>query len=433
MLEKNKRIKAIIDNVLQKTAGRGVAAEVTYSAENRLTTRFGENSITQNTCGVEEKIRVTVSIGKKSGSSVTNRLDEGAIEKMVDRAQQIAQTSPEDPEFQECVGPQEYPVIPQRYHTSVMDLQPQDLATSVKSIIDVALQAEYKASGLLQSNYRIDAMATSNGMEIYDHSTWYDGSSTMHGPSGSGHSSIGGLSTAQLDFEKMAQQALSNARAAQNPVAIDPGTYTVIFEPSAVESLLPFFVFSMRAREADEGSTAFTNLQGQKLFSDKFNLVTKIDDPHIPACPFGEDGLAAKPTTWVENGVLQRLKYDRYWAQQKGTTVDPGIYPLFIRGEERSLDDLVASCKRGLLVKRLWYIRYVDQKQLLLTGMTRDGLFLIEDGQIKQPLKNLRFNDSPIKFFNNIEGLSRPEYGESTQVPGILSTDFTFSSTTESI
>ena len=144
--------------------------------------------------------------------------------------------------------------------------------------------------------------------------------------------------------------------------------------------------------------------------------------------------MPAKKIIWVKNGVLERLYHDRFWASKKEIEPDPIRYPMFMNGEDNSIDDLVANCKKGLLVKRLWYIRYVDRKKLLLTGMTRDGFFLIESGKIVSPVKNLRFNESPIIFLQNVVGMSRPiRVNQWSKVPGIMSENFTFSSKTESV
>ncbi|MGQ9615207.1 MAG: metallopeptidase TldD-related protein [Spirochaetota bacterium] len=164
------------------------------------------------------------------------------------------------------------------------------------------------------------------------------------------------------------------------------------------------------------------------------DISTRIDDPEVPAPPFGLDCLASRNTVWVRDGVVERLRHDRYWASRKGTEPDPLLFPIFVEGENRSLSELISMCKKGLLVKRLWYIRYVDRKRLLLTGITRDGVFLIEDGEVKTPVKNLRFNESPVVFLQNITGMSRPcRISNMAKVPGMMSEGFTFSSGTESI
>jgi len=205
-------------------------------------------------------------------------------------------------------------------------------------------------------------------------------------------------------------------------------------EPQAVADVLAFLPRDMDARDADEGVTVFADKTDSKLFSSLINISIEIDDPGLPAAPFGEDGLPAKRTVWVQDGRIKRLRHDRYWALQRNTEPDPIRYPIFISGGKDSVEDLVRNCRRGLLVKKLWYIRYVDRKELLLSGMTRDGLFLVENGKIVRPVGNLRFNESPVVFLQNVVSLSEPRYvGGWAKVPAIMSEGFTFSSTTDSL
>lgn len=210
----------------------------------------------------------------------------------------------------------------------------------------------------------------------------------------------------------------------------------MIFEPLATRGMLGFMGWVMAAREADEGSSVFSGRLGEAFLDPRVTLAMRTDDPELPAPLFGDAGLAIEPRSWIEAGVVRRLFHDRYWAAEQGTTPDAARLPLFMAGEDRSVEDLVAGCRRGLLVKNLWYIRFVDRKSLTLTGMTRDGVFLVEDGRITRPVKNLRWNESPITFLQNVVALSRAERSGgwgAMKLPGVLSEGFTFTSSTDSI
>jgi len=431
MRDKND-IKALLDSVLSKVTAPHAQAE--YYHNYSLATRFGENAITQNMGGEEENIRLVVAFGNKHGSSITNKMDEESIAKLVERAEDIANNSPDDPEFMPPIEPQEYPVLPPSFFEDVAELTPSDIAVEIHKVVSMAKAAGYKASGLFEASYNTQALANSEKLFAFHKSSNLDYSSTIHGPNGSGHASANGESVAQVNVESMAQRALETAIAAQNPRDIEPGDYTVIFEPQAVFDLLEYFAWDMNARDAEEGSTVFAGKEGQKFLSDKLTITTEIDDPDLPASPFGEDGLPARRTVWFKDGTVNRLIHNRYWASKKGTEPDPLIYPVFMAGEDNSLEDLIADCKHGLLVKRLWYIRHVDRRQMFLTGMTRDGFFLIDNGKIAAPVKNLRFNESLVVFLQNIIAMSRPErVGSWIKVPAIMSENFTFSSKTESL
>jgi len=409
-------------------------AQVEFTCRKGFATRFGENAITQNMGGEEEHIRVSVAYDKKQGSTITNRIEKNAIANIIKRAEEIARNSPEDPEYMPPPKAQTYPEVPQRYYEDTAQLSPAEVAEKIHRAIETAKSENYRASGLFETNCGINAIANSEGLSAFDNFSGVDFSTTMHGPMGSGFSGGNGESMAQVNTEAVTGKAFETAKEAQNPETIEPGEYTVIFEPQAVQDFLGFLFWNMSARDADEGTTVFAGKVGQKLFSDKVNISTRIDDPELPAPPFGLDGLPARPEVWVKNGVVERLRHDRFWAGQKGADPDPLLYPLFMEGQDQSISDLVAQCKRGLLAKRLWYIRYVDRKELLLTGMTRDGLFLIEDGKLVAPVKNLRFNESPVVFLRNIVAMSQPQrVGDSAKIPCIMSENFTFSSQTDSI
>ncbi len=425
-------IEAILREALYNASAPQTQAE--YVFRKSLATRIGENAITQNMGGEEEYLRIFVAHDKREGSSITNKLEEKSIGTMIKRAEEIAENSPHNPEYMPPIKPQAYPEVPQRYYEEVAQIRPADVSKEIHKTVEMAKVENYRASGLFEASCAIKAIANSEGLFAFDMHSSVDYSTTIHGPLGSGFCSRDGESMKYVNTEAVTREALETAKEAQNPDPVDPGEYTVIFEPQAVYDFLGFLFWNMSARDADEGTTVFAGRVGQKLLSDKVNIMTRIDDPELPAPPFGLDGLPARPRVWVKKGVIMRLRHDRFWAGKKGTDPDPLLYPLFMEGQDQSISDLIATCKKGLLAKRLWYIRYVDRKELLLTGMTRDGLFLIKDGKVVAPVKNLRFNESPVVFLQNIVAMSRPQrVGGSVKVPGIMSKNFTFSSKTESI
>jgi predicted Zn-dependent protease len=322
------------------------------------------------------------------------------------------------------------------YFEGTDELAPEQVARDVAEVVGRARARGYKASGLFQVTTDVSGIANTKGLAGFHRATDVDYSSTLHGPNGSGKAAQAANDYGRIDVAGLAATALDNAVLAQDPRPLAPGDYTVILEPAAVVGLLAFLTFTMSARDADEGTTAFAGTVGSRLVSEKVTLRLPTEDPEVPAAPFGEAGLAVRPTTWIERGVVRRLAHSRYWAARQGVEPDPAHFPLVMDGEEGSAEDLVRDCRRGLLVKNLWYIRFVDRKSLVLTGMTRDGLFLVEDGQVTRPVQNMRWNESPITFLRNVVGLSRAERvnGWGTyKVPAVMSEGFTFTSTTESV
>ena len=430
------RTQAEIKNLLEKVLAEADApeAEAYFDSNHQLATRFGGNAITQNTSNENEHIYLKVAYGNKHGGAQSNRTDEQAVRRLLKKAQEIAKQSPEDSEYVETLPPQNYPDTPSRFFHAVESRGPIEMADEIRQIIAMSKKHNCQASGLSITDYGFEAMANKKGLFVSDQYSKIEISVTANGSNGSGSGEISGEDPARLDPFAMAQETIGTADAAQSPKEIEPGDYTVIFEPRATMNLLTFLLYNLSARTADEGASPFSGKLGQKLFSEKVNMSLEIDDPELPARKFGQSGLPLHKCKWIENGILANLYYDRYWAKVKNCRPHAALTPLFMRGENHSIADLIANCKRGLLVKNLWYIRYVDEKEMLLTGMTRDGLFLVEDAKIRHPVKNMRFNESPMVFLKNIVGLSRDvRVGSDVKVPGVMSENFTFSSGTESV
>lgn len=432
------RTRDEIQNLLQTALGHVPfgEAEATFEHEKLLATRFGENAITQNTTAVTERVTIDVIHDGRRGSAGTSDLGDAGLAAAALGAANIARHAPPDPEHVALPGPQTYPATPPAFFADTDAIAPEQVAADVGIVVARAREAGYAASGLFQAASRANAIANTHGLFGHHARTSVDYSTTVHGPNGSGKAEQARDSHARLDVEHLARTAVANAALAQDPQPLPPGDYSVIFEPLAVGELLAFLAFTLSARDADEGTTPFAGTLDTRLFSDKVTLSLRLDDPDLPARPFGDAGLALRPTTWFERGVVRRLFHNRYWAARQGETPDAGLWPVFMAGEDRSVDDLVRDCPRGLLVKNLWYIRFVDRRSLMLTGMTRDGVFLIEDGAIRHPVKNLRWNESPITFLQNVVGLSRPERVGGwipAMLPAVWSEAFTFTSTTDSI
>jgi predicted Zn-dependent protease len=250
-----------------------------------------------------------------------------------------------------------------------------------------------------------------------------------------------------VDFKAASERAVAKARLSRQPTAIEPGRYTVILEPTAVGNLLSRLTGAFNARSADEGRSFFSRQGGgtkigMKVVDERVTLWSDPFDPEAPAQAFSGEGLPLRRISWIENGVVKNLAYDRYWARQKGTEPTPFPGTLRMSGGTATLEELIASTQRGILVTRFWYIRGVDPRTILLTGLTRDGTFLIEQGRVTRAVKNLRFNESPVFMLNNVEALGRPERVNASEslgpgmpiiVPPLKVRDFNFTSLSDAI
>jgi predicted Zn-dependent protease len=233
----------------------------------------------------------------------------------------------------------------------------------------------------------------------------------------------------QIDAAGISETAANKALTSRKARALEPGTYTVILEPRPAARFLSLLLGSLNARTAEEGQSFMSGPErgttkiGQKVFGDNVTIRSDIGNSVLRQTPIGPDGLAAKPVTWIENGVVKNLVYDRYWANKQGKTPTAATaqMSLVMEGGDQPIDQMIKSTRRGLLVSFFWYIRPVDNMRLLNTGMTRDGLFLIENGEIVGPVQNFRWNDGPARGFNNITALGKPvpmHIGEAYDAPG---------------
>lgn len=239
---------------------------------------------------------------------------------------------------------------------------------------------------------------------------------------------------------------------------MEPGKYTVIMEPAALVGLLGNMAGNFGQRGADEGRSflskkpkegeeaaegAPTNRLGEKMFDERVTIYSDPTHPECPTAPFAGNGHAVGKTVWVDKGVIAAMPNSRYWAKKTGVPYVPTAYTggglfgggqqLIMEGGDQSLEDMIKGTRRGVLVTRLWYIRPLDPQTLLYTGLTRDGTFYIEDGEIKYPIKNFRFNESPIVMLNNIEAIGKPQRINGNMIPPLKIRDFTFSSLSDAV
>jgi predicted Zn-dependent protease len=261
-------------------------------------------------------------------------------------------------------------------------------------------------------------VATSNGLFAYHRATSSDFSMTARTPdgTGSGWAGAGARDWHAFDTAALARIAAQKAVASRNPGAIDPGLYTAVLEPQAVNDLVPLLGGALAARNADEGRSPFSKAGGgtrigEKVVDERVTLYSDPADPALLGQPFDNEGLPIGRNVWIEKGILRNLAYTRFWAQKQGKqpTGPPLAGGLVLAGGTRTTEELIAGCERGILVTHFFYIRSLEPRTVLQTGLTRDGTFLIEKGKITRSLKNFRWNESPLLMLNRLEEIGRPE------------------------
>ena len=429
--------RAIIDKALSFATADEV--RVNLSGGRQGNTRFALNSVT--TCGDVDSlgIAVTATFGTRHATATTSESDDAALERVVATAEELARVAPEDPEYVPELGPQTYlPLDP--WADSTAEATPDLRAQAAAAAIDAATERGLEASGYYQHGHGFSAVGNNKGLFGWSRGTDASITVTMRADGGAsaGWAADNSRDITEVDHATAIRRAAAKAEAARDPQPLEPGVYPVILEPQAASDFLAYAIHSMDARRADEGRSFFTKPGGGNKIGEQVagGNVTIRSDPAHPAIlgsPFGGDGLPTQPRTWIDGGTLQQLYYSRYWAQKQGKepTGSPGS--LIIEGGEGTVDDLIRKTDRAVLVTRFWYIRFLDPQTILLTGLTRDGLFWVEDGAIRHGLKNFRFNESPIAVLNKVEALSAPIRVGGSLVPAIAASAFTFSSTSDSV
>ena len=438
--------RALIDRVLALAKGSG--CEVSLRAAASSHTRFARNEIT--TSGLAEDVALTVTVRRdgRAGTVTSNDLSPAGLEAAVARAEAARAVTPADPEAVDLLPPQDYPVL-DKYDEEAAGARAAERVRGVKTALKLARRKTLVAAGFFENATVHRAIGNSKGNFGWHRETACEYSATMRTEDGTGSGWAAGSSPrfAGVDTRGLIRRAARKGIGSARPREIAPGDYTVILEPGAVASLFQTLRFgALSARAADEGRSAFSkpgggSRVGEKMFHESVTLATDPFDPRVPGAPWSEgtffagnsQGLPNRRVAWIERGVLKTLHVDRYWA--RATKTDPTPFPgsLVMQGGSATLEDLIASTDKGLLVTRFWYIRSVNPQTAQLTGLTRDGLFLIEDGRIAAPLVNLRFNESPIVLLQNVEALSAAEPAGDMVLPAIKSRAFTFTSKSDAV
>jgi predicted Zn-dependent protease len=447
MIWTKEQARALTDRVLSYR--KSDAMFVSLNGGDRANVRFARNTATTSGASSGYSLAVNASFGKKAGTVTTAEFDNASLERAVRNAEEIARLSPENPEAMPALDPQTY-VPTKAFFDDVAGATPEWRAASVATAIGLSKQKDVVSAGFVETSASVQAVANSKGLFGFDRYTAADYNLTARTPdgSGSGWASRSFNELRMIDPAQLAGAAIDKAALSRSPAAIEPGKYTVVLEPAALADLLVNFLFSADARQADEGRSFFSkkgggNRIGEQIAGEKVQIYSDPFHPLAPSVAFDNEGLPIGKHTWVENGVLKDLFYSRFWAQKQGKQPTAGPSNIIMDGGTATTADLIAATDRGILVTRFWYIRGVDPQTILLTGLTRDGLFLIEKGKVTRPIKNMRWNDSPVVALNNIDGMTPAERvvsgegaggaGLALVCPAARIREFTFSSASEAV
>ncbi|HEX6125349.1 MAG TPA: TldD/PmbA family protein [Pyrinomonadaceae bacterium] len=417
MLLNESDARALTEKILSFVTATDAAVSVGSDKLSHL--RFAGNNFLTSGTRVGRSASITVWIDGKRGSSSTNDTDDESLKIMVEQAEKIARNSPIDREYLPTLGKHNYKPT-SGYVESTANLS---LAERAKNISDILAEMEKNkviGAGFHSARVQAGGSATKNGNFEFERSTNVSLSVTSRTPDGqsSGYFLRSHYDIGKLDTKRIARESIRKALEGVNARTIDPGVYTVILEPQAVADLLGNLGFTFNARNADEGRSVYSapggkTRLGEKIFDERISIYSDPWHPELPGSQSAQGGLPAQKIHLVRNGLLENLVYTRFWAKQKEKQPTPGpVNTIFVAsGPTSTIEDMIKSTTRGILVSRFWYIRGTDQRTASVTGLTRDGVWLIENGKIAYPVKNFRFNQSITQMLapGNVEMIGASE------------------------
>ena len=445
-------VKDMIGQIIGYAKLPGCAVDVQWTEDAFI--RFANNGITTSGYRVTQQIAITsTTADHRTGNAMVTEITAEALKNGVKQAEDLATISRPDPEDMPALPSQKYPKL-NNFDAYTASARGDVMVPQVKAVLAGALKNKLVAAGYIQRS--VNAFGVGNKAGLFGYHTVTDSSlsHTMRNPEGtsSGWATQSSVSLKDLNGAEQAEVSIGKCIRGVNRKKLDPGKYTVILEPAAVADLIGWLGFAFGARDAEQGQSFLSKpdesngqgdkvgktFVGEKLFPEIITLRSDPFHPKLASTPWGPSLLPNEKMSWIEKGVVRNLYYDRFWAQKAGQKPTPSPSNLVLDGQNNTLGDLIASVERGLLVTRLWYIRVVQPKTFQLTGLTRDGVFLVENGKVTDAVTNFRWNESPAEVLQRTTKLTQPvrvtndETG-SNMAPALITNDFNFTSVSEAV
>ncbi len=421
-------------------------AEVLVSTGDSALTRFTRQVCNQNVAAADAGISVRAVVDKRTGVARTNRFDDASLREVVGRAVEMARLAPQDPLHPKLPNGGAAAAPAGAYDAATADA-PADLRASMCE----ALFSQAEAAGQWCAGFVSTGSAGYTIVNTSGANASFDGSDAainvkMNASDSTGFAEAYATRVADIDAASVGRRATSKAAGAMHPVAVEPGAWTVVLEPSAFGELFVYLAEHFSAQTFDEGASFCSDGLDRTYFAANVNVYDDYAHPLNPGMPFDYEGHPTMRVPLVENGIVRNVVTDSYYAHKlerpntghalpAPNSFGPQARNLVVGAGAKSVDQLVSETKRGLLITRFWYIRTVDQKKAVVTGMTRDGTFLIEDGRIARGVRNLRFNQSILDCLRRCEFASEQKrtgsYHYSLVAPAAKFENFHFTSTTD--
>ncbi len=423
--------------------------QVIITAHDSSLTRFANNVIHQNVAETNVSVTIRAAVGKRSGTASTNNLDDGALGQAAERALANAHQQPEDPDFPGLADPQPIEPAP-AFDDATAGFSPRDRAQGVSVVCALAADRKFSAAGAFRTSAIEIGIANSRGVLAYHAGSAADLQTVVTGEDGTGWAQASSWKAHEIDAEAVGREAVEKAVRAQRPRAIEPGEYTIVVDPYATEDLLGMLNFTgMSAQAVQEGRSWMNERIGQQVMSPLTSIWDDGHDLSGSPLPFDFEGVPKRRVQIVDRGVIGGPVYDRLTAKKDGRETTGHATPpnmrfvsgplalnLFMAPGDSSVEEMIRSTEKGLYITRFWYTRPVHPRDCIVTGMTRDGLTLIEKGELTYPVKNLRFTQSYLTALAAVQAVSRQqrtlidEFGGASRVPALKIGAFNFTGST---
>lgn len=427
-------------DIFARIKGLSTADEVEclfYGGRSALT-RFANNTIHQNVAEENYGVSVRTVFGGRTARATTNKFDDASLKYVVEASERLAKVQQPDPDLlpvptasDSAPSPQAGTATPSRHFEATAAVTPEQRADAVGQMVSIAQKHKLTAAGIFFSADTVEGIFNSAGLSDWHRQTSAEISITMLAEDSSGWQKANSPDVTNLDPESLAQIAATKAVGSARPREIAPGKYTVILEPAAVLDTVGFAFFDFGGLAILDQRSFLNNRIGPQLFGENITIWDDVTHPLQSGSPFDGEGMRRQRVQLIENGVVRRLVYARATAEKmKKSEYANKVGPIAATGhgfpipnemgeapmnivfeparEPKTVDQMVSSTERGILVTRLWYIREVDPYEKILTGMTRDGTFLVENGRLVCGLRNFRFNQSLVEMLSNVEQMSVP-------------------------
>jgi PmbA protein len=442
-----REMRKIIEDVLRLARSTGAEeTEVHVDEVAEALTRFANNAIHQNVAEHGLTVSIRTVVEGRTARATTNRIDEDSLRSTIDASLSLAHSQPKDPRLLPLPGKQHYRGV-HRFVRETAAHTPQERARTVRHACDLAVKRGQNAAGIFASGQTQTAMGNSRGLFATYRETHSEFSITVQENSAASWAKANAASVRDFDPQKLAEHASDKAHRATNAQELAPGRYTVILEPAAVLDLVGFLFYDFSATALADKRSCLNDRMGKQVFGKNVTIADDVYHPLQLGAPFDGEGMPRERVLLVDRGVPKNLVYARATAKaaRKKPTGHGFALPneygeapmnLVFAGGNSSLEEMIASTERGLLVTRLWYIREVDPYEKIMTGMTRDGLFLVEQGRVASAVRNFRFNQSILEMLRNVELLgpavrATGEEAFEMVVPAMKVRDFHFSEVTK--